>query len=66
MLDGDGPVWWTVDLGIKDAGLALDVARAGDARLPLTVAASERYDAASARGLGYADVAAISLLYTGQ
>jgi 3-hydroxyisobutyrate dehydrogenase-like beta-hydroxyacid dehydrogenase len=63
LLDGEGPVWWTVDLGVKDAKLALDASRAGHAALPLTVAAGERYDAAAARGLGEEDIATVGRLY---
>jgi 3-hydroxyisobutyrate dehydrogenase-like beta-hydroxyacid dehydrogenase len=63
VLAGEGPVWWSVDLGVKDAGLATDVSRTGRVKLPLTVAAAERYEATSARGLGEEDLAAVGRLY---
>lgn len=63
VLAGDGPTWWTIDLGVKDAGLAVETSRAGTARLPLTVAACERYEAVSAHGLGDHDIAAVGRLY---
>lgn len=63
VLDGDGPKWWTVDLGVKDANLALTVSRTGHAPVPLTVATAERYEAAAARGLTDSDIATVSQLY---
>jgi 3-hydroxyisobutyrate dehydrogenase-like beta-hydroxyacid dehydrogenase len=62
VLEGEGPTWWTVDLGVKDARLALEVGRRGEPDLPLTVAATEVYDEAS-RNLGDRDIAAIGRLY---
>lgn len=63
VLTGDGPTWWTIDLGVKDAGLAVQASRTGAARLPLTLAACERYEAVAARGLGEQDIAAVGRLY---
>jgi 3-hydroxyisobutyrate dehydrogenase-like beta-hydroxyacid dehydrogenase len=60
VIAGDGPTWWTVDLGVKDSALALDLASAD---LPVTRAAFQRYAAAAAQGLGAADIALITRLY---
>lgn len=63
VIDGDGPIWWNIDLAVKDAGLALEVARGGGPAVPVLLAASERYDAAASRGLGDEDIALIGRLY---
>lgn len=63
VLDGDGPTWWTIQLGRKDAQLALALGRDAAADVPLTLAASERYDEAVSRDLGEEDIAAIARVY---
>jgi 3-hydroxyisobutyrate dehydrogenase len=64
VLDGDGPTWWTVELGLKDARLALELADDAADRVPVTAAAAAQYDSAADHGLGDADIAAITRLYS--
>jgi 3-hydroxyisobutyrate dehydrogenase-like beta-hydroxyacid dehydrogenase len=61
VLSGDGPSWWTVELGAKDAGLALDIA--ADRSLPAATMAHERFQTAADEGLAHEDIAAVSHLY---
>jgi 3-hydroxyisobutyrate dehydrogenase len=63
VLTGEGPTWWTMQLGVKDSSLALSVARQAAADTPVSAAARERYEAAAARGLAEEDIAAIGRLY---
>lgn len=59
--DGD-PGWWTVDLGLKDARLATELAGGPD-ELPVLAAVQRRFGEASEKGCGDADIAVISRLY---
>jgi 3-hydroxyisobutyrate dehydrogenase-like beta-hydroxyacid dehydrogenase len=63
VITGEGDAWWTVDLGIKDAGLALEIAARGNVQLPVTLAATERYRATADRGMGDHDIADVASLY---
>lgn len=64
VLAGDGPTWWTIQLGVKDARLALGLAEEGADRTPVTAAAARQYEAAADRGLSDADIAAVARLYS--
>jgi 3-hydroxyisobutyrate dehydrogenase-like beta-hydroxyacid dehydrogenase len=55
--------WWTTVLGAKDAGIAINVARACNIELPGAEVVKRLYDEAAASGLGHADVAAVTELY---
>jgi 3-hydroxyisobutyrate dehydrogenase-like beta-hydroxyacid dehydrogenase len=66
VLTGSSDGWWTIALGAKDAGLAIDVARRADVRLPEADAAKQVYERAAASGLDHADIAAVAELYRGQ
>jgi 3-hydroxyisobutyrate dehydrogenase len=65
VLTGAQEAWWTTVLGAKDAGLALDVARAADVELPVAGAVRQRYRTAASSGLDDADIAAVTELYRG-
>jgi len=65
ILTGSQNGWWTTVLGAKDAGLALDVARAADVELPEAKVVKELYERAAASGLDHADIAAVTELYRG-
>jgi 3-hydroxyisobutyrate dehydrogenase-like beta-hydroxyacid dehydrogenase len=62
LLTGSGPTLWTVALGAKDLGLALELAEA-DQSVPVVAAVKERYEQATAEGLGGEDVAAVGRIY---
>jgi 3-hydroxyisobutyrate dehydrogenase-like beta-hydroxyacid dehydrogenase len=63
VLTGSQDGWWATALGAKDAGLALDVARAAQIELPAARAVRQRYEDAASSGLSDADIAAVTLLY---
>jgi 3-hydroxyisobutyrate dehydrogenase-like beta-hydroxyacid dehydrogenase len=63
VLTGSQDGWWATALGAKDAGLALDVARAAQVELPAARAVRQRYEDAASSGLSDADIAAVTLLY---
>jgi 3-hydroxyisobutyrate dehydrogenase len=63
MLTGSQEGWWATTLGAKDAGLAVDIARAADVELPEATAVRGLYERAAASGLERADVAAVARLY---
>jgi 3-hydroxyisobutyrate dehydrogenase-like beta-hydroxyacid dehydrogenase len=50
-------------LGAKDAGLAVEVARAANVDVPEAQAVRQLYERAAASGLGHADIATVSKLY---
>lgn len=62
ILTGNQEAWWTVGLGAKDAGLAIAVAEAAGAKLPLTDTARELYQKTAAADKD-ADIAAVGQLY---
>lgn len=66
VLTGSQEGWWTTGLGAKDAGLAIDVARAAEVELPGAEAVRRLYAQAAASGLDQADIAAVTKLYQGQ
>jgi 3-hydroxyisobutyrate dehydrogenase-like beta-hydroxyacid dehydrogenase len=59
----DGPTWWTMRLGAKDAALAVDVSKAAEKKFPVTLTVRERYQSAVELGLADADIALLSRLY---
>jgi 3-hydroxyisobutyrate dehydrogenase-like beta-hydroxyacid dehydrogenase len=61
VLTGEGPSWWTVELGLKDAGLALEVADGGD--LPALTAVYRRFEEAARKSLDDEDIASVARLY---
>jgi 3-hydroxyisobutyrate dehydrogenase-like beta-hydroxyacid dehydrogenase len=63
VLTGSQEGWWATALGAKDAGLAVDIARAADVELPEATAVKGVYERAAASGLERADVAAVARLY---
>ncbi|MEV4514262.1 NAD(P)-dependent oxidoreductase [Dactylosporangium sp. NPDC049525] len=63
VLTGSQEGWWATALGAKDAGLALDVARAAAVELPAARAVRQRYEDAASSGLHDADIAAVTQLY---
>jgi 3-hydroxyisobutyrate dehydrogenase-like beta-hydroxyacid dehydrogenase len=63
VLTGAQDGWWTTALGAKDAGLAVDLARAAHVELPEAQMVKQLYDRAAASGLDHADVAAVTELY---
>jgi 3-hydroxyisobutyrate dehydrogenase len=63
LLTGRQDAWWSVELGAKDLGLALDVAGDAEVELPEAVAARRRYEQTAQSGLGHADVAAVTEMY---
>jgi 3-hydroxyisobutyrate dehydrogenase len=64
VVDAQGPTWWTVALGVKDAAAALAIAKDGGLHVPASSEAAARYELAASRGLGDRDIAAIATLYT--
>ncbi len=65
VLEGGGDAWWTVELGHKDARLALELAEGGGVTLPLVSAVRDRFDQARSAGLADDDIAAVTRLYGG-
>jgi 3-hydroxyisobutyrate dehydrogenase-like beta-hydroxyacid dehydrogenase len=65
VLTGSQDGWWTTVLGAKDAGLAVDVARAADVDLPAARLVQQLYERAASSGLDGADIAAVTELYRG-
>lgn len=63
VLTGSQEGWWTTVLGAKDAGLALDIARAANVELPAAQVVQRLYDKAAASGLDNADIATVTELY---
>jgi 3-hydroxyisobutyrate dehydrogenase-like beta-hydroxyacid dehydrogenase len=63
VLEGDGDAWWTVELGHKDASLALGLGESADVSLPLVTAVRDRFDQARSAGLADEDIAAVTRLY---
>jgi 3-hydroxyisobutyrate dehydrogenase-like beta-hydroxyacid dehydrogenase len=63
VLTGSTEGWWAIALGVKDAGLAIDIARAADVELPAAQTAQRLYKKAAESGLGQADIAAVTQLY---
>jgi 3-hydroxyisobutyrate dehydrogenase len=63
VLTGSQEGWWATALGAKDAGLALDLARAAEVELPAARAVRQRYEDAASSGLHDADIAAVTQLY---
>jgi 3-hydroxyisobutyrate dehydrogenase-like beta-hydroxyacid dehydrogenase len=66
VLTGAHDAWWTTVLGAKDAGLAVDLARAADVDLPAARLLQQLYQKAASSGLDDADIAAVTELYRGQ
>lgn len=62
ILTGDQETIWSTTLGLKDARLALEVARGGGVELPLTSTASALYERAVSRTQD-ADIATVTELY---
>ncbi|MGH9046259.1 MAG: NAD(P)-dependent oxidoreductase [Acidimicrobiales bacterium] len=62
VLRGEQNPWWTLPLGAKDAGLALDVAAEAGVALPVTQAVRDRYEEAASKWADQ-DIAAIRNLY---
>jgi 3-hydroxyisobutyrate dehydrogenase-like beta-hydroxyacid dehydrogenase len=65
VLTGSQDPWWTTVLGAKDAGLAIDIARAADVDLPQATVVQQLYEKAAAEGLDDADISAVTQLYQG-
>ena len=63
VLEGAGDAWWTVELGHKDALLALDVAGSAGSTLPVLSSVRDAFDRARSAGLADEDIAAITRLY---
>ena len=63
VLTGPQDGWWTTVLGAKDAGLAINMARAAKVELPEAEAVKRLYDQAAASGLDHADIASVTDLY---
>jgi 3-hydroxyisobutyrate dehydrogenase-like beta-hydroxyacid dehydrogenase len=63
VLTGSQDPWWTTVLGAKDAGLAIDIARAADVDLPVATIVQQLYEKAAAEGLDDADISAVTQLY---
>ncbi|MGH9093980.1 MAG: NAD-binding protein, partial [Acidimicrobiales bacterium] len=51
--------WFTPGQGVKDLGLALDLARSHDVDLPAGTFFADRYEQAAAGGWGDADITAV-------
>ena len=62
ILTGDQETFWTTVLGAKDAGLAVELARAAGVDLPMTGTAEGLYQEAASEDEG-ADIAAVSRRY---
>jgi 3-hydroxyisobutyrate dehydrogenase len=58
------PGWWSIALGAKDLGLAVELAQVEGRDVPVAVAVRDRYQAAAAGGLADLDVADISRPYS--
>jgi 3-hydroxyisobutyrate dehydrogenase-like beta-hydroxyacid dehydrogenase len=64
VIDGTGPTWWTVALGVKDARLALELLSDDPGTdLPTTASVRAQYAAAASRGLADSDIAEVIRLY---
>jgi 3-hydroxyisobutyrate dehydrogenase len=63
ILTREQEAWWSLVLGAKDVGLALDVARGADVTLPIAEVVHELYDRVAANGDADADITAVSTLY---
>jgi len=63
VLSGAAEGWFSVALGGKDVGLALELARSAGQRLGAGEATLAAYDATAAGGLADADIAAVGRLY---
>ncbi|MGI5241030.1 NAD(P)-dependent oxidoreductase [Dactylosporangium sp. CA-139066] len=63
LLTGAHDGWWSTTLGAKDAGLAIDVARATGSDLPVARTVRALYQQAAGAGLEDADIAAVASLY---
>jgi 3-hydroxyisobutyrate dehydrogenase-like beta-hydroxyacid dehydrogenase len=63
ILTGPQDGWWTIVLGAKDAGIAINVARGSNIELPQAEVVKRLYDETAASGLGHSDVAAVTELY---
>jgi L-threonate 2-dehydrogenase len=66
ILDGDYAPRSAVDIFVKDLGIVLDTGRSSKMPLPLSAAAHQLYLAASAKGLGREDDAALIKVYADQ
>jgi 3-hydroxyisobutyrate dehydrogenase len=63
VLTGDHEPWWSTVLGAKDAGLAVDAAKAAGIDLPLTQLVQALYGEAAAAGDGDDDIVAVAKRY---
>ena len=63
VLTGSPDGWFTTALGAKDAGLAIDIARAAEVELPAAETVRRLYEKAAASGLDQADIPAVAQLY---
>lgn len=63
VLTGRQDAWWTTVLGAKDAGLAVDVARAAERDLPLSEVVRDAYRRAAQSGYADDDIVAVRWLY---
>jgi 3-hydroxyisobutyrate dehydrogenase len=63
ILTGSQDGWWTTALGAKDAGLAIDIARARNVDLPEAEVVKGLHEKAAASGQEQSDVAAVTQLY---
>ena len=63
VLDGDYTPRSAVDIFVKDLGIVLDAGRTNGFPLPVTAAAHQQFLAASGRGLGGVDDAAVVKVY---
>jgi 3-hydroxyisobutyrate dehydrogenase-like beta-hydroxyacid dehydrogenase len=61
ILTGKGPSWWTVELGVKDAGLALGLADGDD--VPTIATVRRRFQEAAHKDLAGEDIASVARLY---
>jgi 3-hydroxyisobutyrate dehydrogenase len=65
VLTGSQETWWTTVLGVKNAGLALDIAQEANVELPAGQVVQRLYETAAAADLENADIAAVTKLYRG-
>lgn len=63
VLEGSGDGWWSVALGAKDAGLALEMARDAGRDVPVLESVRARFLAAASAGLEDRDISAVGSLY---
>ena len=63
VLEGEGDAWWTVELGHKDARLALELGGGAGPALPLVATVRDQFDQARSAGLADEDIAAVTRLY---